>query len=206
MRLRAIPAIASLLLATANAAAGPILIDYEDGQGIRRLSGGTLGFLNGLLIKVTSFEDRTVLEYPLSSLQGAVTEAYLDLWVQNADPGGPAGLIDLFIYPADGQVASSEFFSGEYATSFSANIGFQVIALDLTHVVQAAMASEHPYLGIRLSTSGPDRFILGSAVGAPEPRLRVIPEPGSAACFVVVLVALARHRSTRRSRRMQISA
>ncbi len=206
MRPRAIPAIASLLLAAASATAGPILIAYDDGQGIRRLSGGTLGFLNVFAVKLTSFEDRTVLEYPLSSLQGAVTEAYLDLWISNFDPGGAVGVIDVYAYEADGEIVLSEFFSGTYFTSFAANSQPNFVSVDITGLIGGAVMDGWSHIGFRLSTFGLDRFLLGSAVLAPEPRLRVIPEPASAACFVVVLVALASHRSTPRSRKLHTSA
>lgn len=155
-----------------------IQIDYTDARGIRLFEGDTylLDFLkvhDGFTI-----EDRTVIEFDVSRLSGVILQATLLLGIDNFDPGGSIGIIDVFTYVGDGVVTADEFYAGAWYASISFNGDREIVPVDVASFVQCIIDTGEQFAGFRLSTETSDRYLLGEIVAMPEPVLTVIPEPG----------------------------
>lgn len=172
------------------ALAGPVQIDPADARGIR-LYQGELYMLNGLSIhNGVAIHDRTAIEFDISTLPAAIALATLDLGIQNQDPGGPVGVIDVFTYEGDGVIAPEEFYAGDWTLSFPHNGPPGVVSVDVTSIIQDAVDVGQTYVGFRLSTETNDRYFLGAIVGLPDPVLTVIPEPAVATMLAIGSVSL----------------
>ncbi len=145
-----------------------------DSRGIRIIGAKGPLLLTFLAVKKTTtpLDDRTVCEFPLASVTSPPASAELVLGISDLDPGGPAGVIDVYVYEGDGVVAAPEFFAGTLTTSFECN-STGVFLVDVTPAVAAAVTGGWDYVGFRLSTVTADRYFLGSIVSQPEPLLRV---------------------------------
>ncbi len=168
----------ALVAAAITAAALPAVAEDivpADSRGIRIIGSKGPLLLTFLAVKKTStpLDDRTVCEFPLASVPAPPDSAALVLGISDLDPGGPPGVIDIYVYEADGVVAASEFFAGSFSTSFECNAN-GVFVVDVTPAVSAAVTAGWAYVGFRLSTVTADRYFLGSIVGQPEPLLRVL--------------------------------
>jgi hypothetical protein len=152
-----------------------------DARGIRQLPGQSPFLLNFLAVNA-SLEDRTVIQFNVSGLSGVVAPTTLDLDLLNLDPGGPAGVIDVFTFFGTGTVTPAQFNAGTLFTSFS-NHASGVEHVDVTAAVQAAVDAGQPFLGFRLSTATADRYFLGPPFTPAGPTLTVgggaIPEPST---------------------------
>ena len=171
-----------------------VQIDPADARGIR-LYGAELALLGFLKIHDGfTIEDRTVIEFDVSQLASEIPLATLDLGIQNQDPGGPAGIIDVFTYVGDGEIVPEEFYAGTWFTSFVFNDEQGLISVDVTPAVQGHINNGDPFIGFRLSTETADRYALGSLVHLPEPVLTIIPEPGTLLMCILSVSLLARRR------------
>jgi hypothetical protein len=172
--------LAALALAPAGlgrAQAQDLMLPPTDARGIRQLPGQNPFLLNFLAIN-RSIEDRTVLEFDVRGLSGGVPMATLDLDLRNEDPGGPAGIIDVFTFAGTGTVTPNLFGAGTFLTRF-ANSQSGLEEVDVTAAVQAAVAAGEPFLGFRLSTTTSARFFLGPPFTPAGPTLTIVPEPAT---------------------------
>lgn len=154
-------------------------IAAADARGIRIIGSQGPLLLDFLAVKrtTTPLDDRTVAEFPLSSVTG--THAFaLVLGMEDLDPGSPPGTIDVYWYVGDGVVTADEFFAGVLTTSFQTD-GNGIFSVDVTSAVNQALAANASFVGFRLSTVTADRYFLGAIAGQPEPVLRV----SAAACY-----------------------
>jgi len=53
------------------------------------------------------------------------------------------------------------------------------VSIEVTSVVQTAIASGDQFIGFRLSTETDDMFFMGYSIGVPDPVLTVVPEPAT---------------------------
>jgi hypothetical protein len=171
----------SVLSAPAVAAS----INPTDARGIRKQDWWGLSLLGFLAINnqhTSTYwaEDRTVLEFDVSSLSGTPLELVtLDLGMENGWPGPPDGIIDVFTFTGDGIVTADEFFAGGPAPFMSVVVGDVdgIVKFDVTSAVQTAVMAGDRFIGFRLSTETLDNYFLGGIVQLPEPVLTVVPEP-----------------------------
>jgi hypothetical protein len=173
--------LALLFTETGLARAG--MLNPTDTEGIRRFPGGSPFHLSFLSIKNTTVSpgeetgDRTVTEFDIGALSGAIPSATLDLPLKNIDPG-VVGTIDVFTFSGNGIVTPDLFSEGTYFTSFT-NSQSSFEHVDVTSAVQSAVDAGVRFLGFRLSTMTSDRYFLGAIAGLPGPTLSVVPEPSS---------------------------
>jgi hypothetical protein len=181
-----------------RAEAGTVLTPV-DARGIRQFPGAQPILLNFLAIN-RSIEDRTVLQFDLGGLSVPAGPSTLDLSLQNIDPGGPMGVIDVYTFVGTGTVTPDQFGAGTLLTSFSNNQS-GLVHVDVTAAVQYAADGGQRSLGFRLSTESTDRYFLGPPFTAAGPTLTIVPEPsglvllGTAAA--VGLAYAMRHRGRR---------
>lgn len=151
--------------------------------------------LDDLVILHSNFLiDRTILEFEVSSLDGG-EQVFLDLHVDNADPGGIAGEIEVFGYFGDGIVTPSDFDTpGEFISSFFTPDTVAHEMIDVTSLIQESINSNEEFLTFRLSTTGTDRYGLGAGFGQPIPTLKVVPEPATIGLVVAGLVGICSRR------------
>ena len=181
-RLAYLAAVTLALAGVGPARAEPIVLTPTDANGIRQFPGGQ-PFLLPFLSVNGSIEDRAVLQFDLSGLAGPLPgPATLELPLQNLDPGGPAGVIDVFTFFGTGAVTPDQFNAGTFFTSVGNNAS-GVEHVDVTGAVQAAVGAGQPFLGFRLSTATGDRYVLGPPFTPTGPSLTVstavIPEPST---------------------------
>lgn len=162
----------------------------EDARGIRIIPSSEFGdspFLVDFLtikksINPRSFflEDRTVIEFDLSQLSGPISSANLLTPLWNLDGGGDVGILDVYNFVGNGTISADDFFAGTLLTSFPLN-GSETADIDITTTVQRAVNGKERFLGFRLSTNTPDRYLLGSIASLPLPTIvsQPVPEPSS---------------------------
>ena len=160
-----------------------------DARGIRQLPGQSPSLLSFLAIN-SSVEDRTVIAFDIRGLSGVVPMTTLDLNLLNLDPGGPAGVIDVFTFAGTGTITPDLFSAGTFFTSFDNNqSGLEHV--DVTAALQAAVNSGDPFLDFRLSTTTSDRYFLGPPFTADGPTLTVVPEPATITILVIGIAGMA---------------
>ncbi len=147
-----------------------------DVRGIRKGTTGDPMLLAFLAIKDVT-EDRTVMEFPLGELPETIAMATLDLPLDNLDPGGAAGVIDVYdyTYGANGVISADEFYSGSMHTSFLFNEDRGFAYPDVMSPVEDAVTGGYGHIGFRLSTTTSDRYWVGPNAGGgmPNPTLTV---------------------------------
>jgi hypothetical protein len=148
------------------------------------------------------FEDRTFLVYDLSSFDDpdTVEVAILNIGLQNQDPGGPVGIIDIstdwLIAP---DIPPDAFWWGEFRQSFEVNTSGGMFHVDVTDFIREGLHDgTRPFAFLRLSTETLDRYAVGPSVGFPVPTLTVtIPEPPTV-CFFLLTTLILLPRGDRR--------
>ena len=101
-------ALAATAIGFSPAPALALVINPTDARGIRDFPDDAVGpFLLDFLAFKSGTEDRTVLEFNVSSLSGIVPTTTLDLPLANFDAGGPTGGVDVFTFFGNGTVTSS---------------------------------------------------------------------------------------------------
>lgn len=175
-------------------------IDPADARGIRKDTGMDPILLGGLVVKKGNFfEDRTVLEFPLAPFGATVPPTTLEVFGRNLDPFFATGVLDVFVFVADGVVTTDDFFQGGPAPDFqheTVGVLFQT-SMDVTAEIQALVDAGESYIGFRLSTETLDRYNIGAFGGVPEPRLNLIPEPFTLLLLPAAATLLPRRKSKR---------
>ena len=182
------------MLLTDGQAMAAEMINPADARGIRRSPPAPPLMLNFLAIKNDSLlEDRTVIEFDVSTLSGTVPMTTLDLHLRELDEGGPVGIIDVFTFFGDGVIAPDDFFAGTFFTSFPANEHLQLVHVDVTAAAQASVDAGQEFIGFRLSTITEDRYDFGPTFpGGIPPTLTVttVAEPASLTVLSIATLAL----------------
>jgi hypothetical protein len=121
----------------------------------------------------------------------------LDLNLLNLDPGGPAGVIDVFTFAGTGTITPDLFSAGTFFTSFDNNqSGLEHV--DVTAALQAAVNAGDPFLNFRLSTTTRDRYFLGPPFTEDGPTLTAVPEPATITLLAIGIAGMAGYAWRRR--------
>src|SRR5450432_2298179 len=123
-------------------------ISVTDARGIRDFGNTGNPILLTFLAVKDGTEDRTVLEYDVSSLSGIVPTTILNLPLSDIDPGGADGVLDVYTFFGNGTVAASDFNSGTFFGSVHQNINVDTQHLDVTAAVQPAVLALPMLLGL----------------------------------------------------------
>lgn len=185
-----------VVLAGSAAKATMVVTIYpEEARGIRNFHNGEGPLLLNFLSVNKWTEDRSVLEYDVSSLKGKQQPVTLNLWLDNIDEGSPEGIIDVFSFEGDGVVTTDDFYAGGM-TPFISFVGedyFYRVTIDVTSVIQDILTADEKFIGFRLSTETTDRFGLGRTVMLPGPVLTYAnPEPATVLLLGFGCLALRR--------------
>ena len=110
------------------------------------------------MVDVPPFEDRGIIEFNLAGLALPIARAKLSLPVF-ASMGPFPFDIDVFAYSADGQLTLSDWAGGTFLRSFRYR-GKQVVKLDVTSAVEAALAAGQQFIGFRFEFAEPSSIAL----------------------------------------------
>jgi hypothetical protein len=180
-RLRALSLSSSLALLLSGCDSLPIA--PADITGLRSFDGGaTVLVLTFPAVKViadTGMEDRTVAHFDVSVFAGEVPPVTLEVPVSNMDAGDPAGDFEVYLFAGDGVVSADEWSSGRLLHTFEdLEGGFQVLALDVTDLVQTAVDRGLPFVSFSFRAID-DRFALGAGFSVPGETALVVRAPAS---------------------------
>nr|WP_298720896.1 hypothetical protein [uncultured Steroidobacter sp.] len=104
-------------------------------------------------LDVPTFEERGIVEFSLAGLELPIARARLSLPVF-ASMGPFPFDIDVFAYSADGQLTLSDWTGGTFVRSFRYR-GRQVVRLDVTSAVEAALEAGQQFIGFRFEFAEP---------------------------------------------------
>ena len=192
--------LAILMMAVYGASASEVTINPVDAKGIYYESQGFI--IDSLSVRKNSiYENRSLLEFDVSGLSVTVPHTTLDLSYDKFYDGvhyvpPSRSIIDVFVYSGDGIITMADFFAGgsEPFTSFIGDDGYELgygyTRVDVTPVIQAAVAAGEQYVGFRLSTETDADFSFGWCVGLPDPVLTVTPEPATILLFGLGVLAM----------------
>ncbi|WP_153067160.1 hypothetical protein [Steroidobacter cummioxidans] len=105
------------------------------------------------ILDIPTFEDRGIIEFNLAGLDLPVSHARLSL-PAFASMGPFPFDIEVFAYPADGQLTLSDWTGGTFLRSFRYR-GKEVVRLDVTSAVEAALAAGQQFIGFRFEFAEP---------------------------------------------------
>ncbi len=181
----------SVLFASQMIWATTISIAPSDARRIYNKDESIVLVLDALSVaKYSSYENRSFLEFDVSGLSESIPYCTLDLSYGKFFDGAhyippSESIIDVFAYTGNGVIAVDDFSAGglQPFTSFigenNPGIGYGYISIDVTSIIQEAIAIEQQFVGFRLSTETEATFDLGWGIGVPDPVLTIIPEPAT---------------------------
>lgn len=204
----AIGLFASALTFPSIAHAAVVRYDPVATGGVRQIGAGDPGLLtffaikNILTLANEPFVDQGIIEFDVSNVQLAANEqAKLSVELLNIDSSPPRGVIDLASYVGNGGVDIGDLNAGTVFNSFTSSSDFQdEYLINVTSVVEDAIATEQPYVGFNFSTQDRDRFnsFFNNDPTISPPQLVIVPEPMTVAGTVLAAVGgvgLLRRRS-----------
>lgn len=149
-------------------------------------------------------EDRSVIEFDMSTLGSSVNSAFLNLVLTKND-GDPIEALtyDVYSFAGDGTVGlsnPSDFNAGTFANSFTItneSVG-SVISLDMTSQINALLANGDPYaaFNIRFNGAEPDvnRFTwlsgFNDGTNIPTLSFSAVPEPSTYAAIALSVLGI----------------
>jgi hypothetical protein len=109
-------------------------------------------------LHVPQFEDRGVIEFDISGISGHLTRAKLNLSVY-ASNGPYPFTINVFAYPGDGVLSSSDWDTGTLITTFK-YAGATSVMLDVKAALRALARSGATFAGFRFEFAVPSSISL----------------------------------------------
>ena len=138
-----------------------------DGDGNREVVEGSNH--DKLIVKKTSIEARSHLEFDLEDLPDEFDLITLNLVIGNSDRGPPVEVIEFFHYTGDGEKDVEDWDAGEYFWTYDnphpLDEQRQRMKLDVTELVRRYRDEGRRYLGFRLSAPSFARFSIVTSGG-----------------------------------------
>lgn len=135
------------------------------------------------LLDAPQFEDRGIIEFSLADFSLPISRAKLELPVFGSN--GPVPFtVDVFAYSGDGLLNLDDWSGGNLAQSFVYRHK-NVVRLDVTSAVRAALEAGQQFIGFRFEFSQPSTieqsgpFLAFSSIEVPPPATLRINVPGA---------------------------
>jgi hypothetical protein len=176
------------------------VITPTDVTGLRSFDRGGNVLLLGFSAVKLGTEDRTVAHFDISKFP--FLHSNLTIPLQNIDPGGPDGILEVYSFFGDGEVSTDEWSVGTFLTSFGGLTDeFQTVSVDIFDLLKTARTGHNQYLSFSLRAGNSDRYWLVDEVGWPQISIistsPSVPEPGTVFLLGVGVFTVALWRKRR---------